>query len=356
MARVAAMEADRQLVAYDADQRRVTRTRRRLMTVAIMLIAFAGFGGVVYYFYAQNRDAAMAGLVPIIRAVEGPTKVKPESPGGMDVPNRGMEVYGLIDRNPAPVPGGKVERLLPPPEQPVAVPQPPPPAAAPPVASAPPPASPSGVALPPIPPPSAPPTTTAPAAAPTLPPPAVAAVPPPVAAPAPPEAEAAAVEEQMPVVVTGKDVPPAPKARPARSLPRTATAAPPQAGEAPASVPTPPPAATAPPRPSAVARTAEPPAAERPRPAPAPSVAAAPRGTRVQLLAGRTEDSVRLEWARLQRENPELLGRLRAEVVRIDLDGGRGSFYRVYAMPNGDAERLCNEVRQRRVECFVVGQ
>ncbi|MGE0743598.1 MAG: hypothetical protein AB7K86_00055 [Rhodospirillales bacterium] len=349
MARVAAMEADRQLVAYDADQRRVTRTRRRLMTVAITLIAFTGFGGVVYYFYAQNRDAAMAGLVPIIRAVEGPTKVKPETPGGMDVPNRGMEVYGLIDRNPSPAPGGKVERLLPPPEQPVAV---PPPAAPPPVASAPPPASPPAAVLPPIPAPSAPPpAVSAPAAAPA-PPPAVAAVPPPAVAPAPAEAEAA--EEQTPVVVTGKDVPPAPKARPSRPLPRAISAATPQAGEAPAAAP--PSAVAAAPRPPAVARSPEPPAAERPRPAPLPSAAAASRGARVQLLAGRTEDSVRLEWARLQRENPELLGRLRAEIVRIDLDGGRGSFYRVYAMPNGDAERLCNEVRQRRVECFVVGQ
>jgi len=347
MARVGAMEADRQLVTYDANQRRVTRTRRRLMTVAITLIAFAGFGGVVYYFYAQNRDAAMAGLVPIIRAVEGPTKVKPEAPGGMEVPNRGLGVYDLIDRNPAPAPGGRVERLLPPPEQPVAVPPPAPPPVAvapPPPAAAPPAMAPSA---------AAPPAATAPPAAAT---PPAAAVPPPEAA------EPDAYAEQAPVVVTGKDIPPQPKVRPPRPLPRAVSATAPQAGEPPAAAPppiaapapAPPPAVAQAPPPVVATRPVEPPAAERPRPSP-PATVAASRGARVQLLAGRTEDSVRLEWARLQRENPELLGRLRAEIVRIDLDGGRGSFYRVYAMPNGDAERLCNEVRQRRVECFVVG-
>ncbi|MBM3486276.1 MAG: hypothetical protein FJX67_06540, partial [Alphaproteobacteria bacterium] len=118
MARIGPLDNDRQLMPYDPDRRPVGRARRRLLTALVALVALGGFGGVAYHFYEKNRDAAMEGIVPILKAVEGPTKVRPETPGGMQVPNRDREVYGLIDKN-APAPKPRVEQLLPPPEQPV---------------------------------------------------------------------------------------------------------------------------------------------------------------------------------------------------------------------------------------------
>ncbi|MBM3488163.1 MAG: SPOR domain-containing protein, partial [Alphaproteobacteria bacterium] len=97
------------------------------------------------------------------------------------------------------------------------------------------------------------------------------------------------------------------------------------------------------------ARPAEPPAAI------ASAQTAGP--VRVQLLAGRTEEMVRREWARAQADNPDIFGRLRVDVVRIDLGPERGSFYRLYTGPLADvgsADRLCRQARERRVECFVV--
>jgi cell division septation protein DedD len=54
--------------------------------------------------------------VPLIRADQGATKVKPTDTGGADVPGRDMQVY-----NPS-QPGARVEHLLPAPEQPLAKP------------------------------------------------------------------------------------------------------------------------------------------------------------------------------------------------------------------------------------------
>lgn len=68
-----------------------------------------------------HRGAQTQAEVPLIKADEGPVKVRPEDPGGMQVPNRDMLVYrrfeGAKERPP-------VERLLPSAEQPVIPPRP----------------------------------------------------------------------------------------------------------------------------------------------------------------------------------------------------------------------------------------
>jgi cell division septation protein DedD len=80
-----------------------------------------GCAGALWFAYNKGRDVGAAGngTVPLIRADQTATKVKPTDTGGEDVPDQDKLVY-----NPS-QPGAKVERLLPPPEQPLAKPLPP---------------------------------------------------------------------------------------------------------------------------------------------------------------------------------------------------------------------------------------
>lgn len=96
----------------------------RLLRVGVALIVMGIFAGGLWFAYVEGLRHAGApgegGDVPLIRADTRPMKVKPENPGGMQIPDRDMLIYG--QQRPA------IEHLLPPPEQPMARPAPPPPA------------------------------------------------------------------------------------------------------------------------------------------------------------------------------------------------------------------------------------
>jgi len=74
------------------------------------------FAGGLWFAYQQGlrHGGAITGAadVPLIRADERPTKMKPENPGGMVVPDRDKLIY--TQKRAA------VEHLLPPPEKPMA--------------------------------------------------------------------------------------------------------------------------------------------------------------------------------------------------------------------------------------------
>lgn len=77
---------------------------------------------------------------------------------------------------------------------------------------------------------------------------------------------------------------------------------------------------------------------------------------RLQLGAVRSADAARGEWARLKRDNPDLLGGMSAVAIRADL-GDKGVYYRIQAGPIADAstaDRICGELRQRRLACIIV--
>jgi hypothetical protein len=115
---------------------------RRLLATMLAVLVMLLFGGGLWFAYVQatrhvGSDAA-SGDVPLIRADERPTKVKPERPGGMEIPDRDKLIY-----NPShPV----TEHLLPPPEKPMPRPMPPPPTQSPQTEAAKPPTSPAQVA------------------------------------------------------------------------------------------------------------------------------------------------------------------------------------------------------------------
>ena len=238
--------------------RRDRRVPAILLTVAVMAL----FAGGLWFAYVQGaKHAPVAATqregVPLLRADDRPTKVKPEQPGGMKVPDQNVSLY-----NDKPT-GAQVEKLLPQPEQPMARPTP----------------------TPEISMPSAPPQP--------------AALPPPAAAAAKPTAKVAA-EAKPPA-------PPKPTATPAKA------------------------------------------------PAPSATEPAANGRVEVRLASVRTPESAREEWARLKRENADLLGNLRANAVPIDL-GEKGTYYRIQAGPFADpaaAERLCAELKKRNHGCIL---
>jgi outer membrane biosynthesis protein TonB len=114
------------------------RRPRRMFATALALLVMGLFGSGLWFAYVQGTRHAggesVGGEVPLIRADERPTKVKPERPGGMEIPDRDKLIYNP----PRPV----VEHLLLPPEKPMPRPAPPPvtQAEAPPPAAAAPPA------------------------------------------------------------------------------------------------------------------------------------------------------------------------------------------------------------------------
>jgi hypothetical protein len=207
--------------------------------------------------------------VPLIRADERPTKVKPDQPGGMAIPDQNVSLYNEK-------PGGPpVEKLLPAAEQPMPRPAPAPREAA--IAASPP----------------GPPTQAMPQGT--------------------PSASPLAVVPPQPAHVAPK---PAVKAAPA-------------------------PLATAAPQPKGAAQ---------------PVAISAGKGP-IQLRLGslRSPEAARDEWARLKRENLDLLGKLTAVAVRADL-GEQGIYYRIQTDPFGDAaaaEKLCGELKRRKLGCIL---
>ncbi len=109
----------------------------RLFGAVFAFAVIVGFGSLIAYYFVQNRDGNLdPASIPIVRADPRPTKVRPDNPGGIDVPFQNTEIYDRLGqqssgaagraqagRTPAP---GTGERLMPGPETPMARPQPPP--------------------------------------------------------------------------------------------------------------------------------------------------------------------------------------------------------------------------------------
>ena len=119
-------EQEEDFLGVVSDERAVelSEQRRLLPTTLITVAAMAVFAGGLWFAYVQGtRHAAMPQAVsdsnvPLIRADQRPIKVKPDQPGGMDVPDRDKLVFNEKDGGPP------VEKLLPPPESPQPLPPP----------------------------------------------------------------------------------------------------------------------------------------------------------------------------------------------------------------------------------------
>jgi cytoskeletal protein RodZ len=117
--------------------------RRRKIKLGPLLLVLGGIGifaAITWYAYeAGQRQAAVASM-PVIKADSSPTRVRPDSPGGLNVPNQDALVLNDPGGTPNRASGG-VEKLLPPPEAPLPRPAPSPAPAAsnppPPIAASP---------------------------------------------------------------------------------------------------------------------------------------------------------------------------------------------------------------------------
>lgn len=282
---------------------------RRLLQAGVALLAVAVFLGVVWYAYTWgSRTAGHQGDLPVVRAEEGPEKVKPEDPGGMEVPHQDKLVMNEREADGA---GEEVERLLPPPETPQ-------------------------------PPETGTPGTATPQAGQTG------------AGPeatgedeqAPADAEGIETTQEVAELpeaeVPGQDMPDAEEADPAAEPADAAPDAPVPPGRKPQAPDT---------------RTA----ARQPERTPAPEQDAGGGGTAsgayaVQLAAFRTEDSARTAWRRLQERFPDLLGGRELLLQRAEI-ADQGTFWRVRTGPfaaEAEAERLCRKLKGQEQPCLAV--
>jgi len=301
-------------------ERNIDPPKRRSIWPSIAVVAAASaFGGVIWYAYHQSPNAGANGVPPLVKAEPGPTKVKPDNPGGQEIPFQDSTVYERFTANSGQKP--VAEKLLPPPEEPATrtPPAPPPAAETTSLAPPPPPAQQDAQALPPLPPPSQQ-----------------------TAAPLPPPIDTGAPTALAPVpgaIVIQPSPPPQPK---------VVQAAPPPPKPLPAEAKKPEPAKAAPSSIAALIAEAGPAAA------PAAKTPSAGGGYHLQLSAVRSADAVPAEWARLKRRYPELAG-LGSSTHKIDTPD-KGTFYRVEAGPLDEAaaKSTCTRLRGQGLGCIVV--
>lgn len=281
------------------------KPRSRALPIFIALFALGAFTGIVWYAYTQGVQSGASTVAPVIKAEEGPTKAKPEQPGGLQVPHQDKQVFQRL------LPEGQtpqtVERLLPPPPEPLQ----PPPAPAP-----------------------AAPAATPSAIAPAQPLPSQSVAERPVATPQP-------APQTAPPQAAPQGVPPVPPAAPAPQPPQDTPARTQPAAESPA------------PQPMAEPK-AEP---AQPQRQPQDNIAAVSGGGfKVQLAAVRSDEAAKQEWNRLKNRYKEELGALTLTVQRVDLGAGKGVYHRIQAGPLDEAaaERTCAALKAKNQACLVV--
>ena len=98
------------------------RGRRSLVPVVTALAAVVCFGAIVWYAYSWGTGQMASEELPVVRAQPMPDKVRPEQPGGMEVPHQGIAVLNEGGEGAGGTPGQSggqtAERLLPRPETP----------------------------------------------------------------------------------------------------------------------------------------------------------------------------------------------------------------------------------------------
>ncbi len=262
-------DANNDLDDDDAGERAAPAPRSRLLPIATAVLALLGFAGIVWYAYQWGAGSVAPEELPVIRAESEPIKIRPDSPGGLEVPYQ--ETLALNDVQPDPE-QPQVERLLPPPETPLSPP------------------------------------------------------------------EAAAVQPAPADIPPGTEttVEPVP---PAQVVPSASDSA---ASEAAPGAPEPAPSAPA--APAAPTQTA-----------PKQTAAVPENGFVLQLASLKARERAPVEWSRLQKSFPALLGDRQLVVLPVDL-AGRGTYYRVqagYFTDRTSAEAVCQQLKAKSQDCLV---
>jgi len=293
------------------------KPKRWRLPVMILIIAGAGYGA--WEIWGQELTGPAPEEIPLVKAPEGQIKVRPDTPGGIDIPNRDKLVYDRLEKDP---PERQAENLLPTPEKPMPAP----------AAAAEEQAKPAeGGKVENILPDERPTASISP----ETPGGVEVAERPAVQVPEPPKPEETPV--QLPEI---RETVPAEQKSKTDSVAQAAVSAPQKSAAKPAPVAKP--------------VTPEPKAEAKPKPQETASTDSS--GYSVQLAAVREESAARREWSRLQKRHPDLLGSLSLQVVKADL-GSRGIFYRLRAGPIRDkdkAAQLCADLKKQKLGCLVI--
>ena len=298
---------------FEPVRRRTPKCRRGVRS-AVLIVALAVIAAGAWGIWGELLTGSATNSIPIVRAPSGPIKVRPDSPGGINIPNRDKLVYDRLEKQP---PERQAETLLPQPEKPLP--------------------APGAESLAPAP--------SATSGSKSL----------------DPRAKLAPA--------TGREdiLQPAPPAQPSKSVEQAGLPAPVKPAPAPSASTAPPGVAEVkaarPPEPSlsspasgAAAARLEPGQASANAPAKSAEPATFAKSFQVQLAAVRDEQAAAREWKRLQSRNADLLSGLKLNVVRVDL-GARGVFYRLRAGPiptRAKAVILCQSLAKVKVGCLVV--
>ena len=289
---------------------------RRLL-IATTLIAFVAALSLAWYAFQIAGQAPETGEARLIRAPEGPTKLKPLQPGGRTVPNQDVLVFDVMETE---TDRKTPERLLPPHEEPMEKPRSGSPDAemAETESTPPTPRSTDWAVAESAAPDSAPaPEKTTPTPKETI----IEARPSATNPPAPPER-----------------ITPEPKKPPSETRPEASATKPPAPQ---------PPATAAPEPPEAAASLAEPP----------PPLVPKPGTHRVQLGAFTVKESASTHWNRLQKENAQLFKNLRARFEAIEIGPDKKVLYRLRTDPlieESRARSLCSALKGENIDCIVV--
>ncbi|PGH56528.1 SPOR domain-containing protein [Azospirillum palustre] len=339
---------------------RQSANKRGLLALGFAVVGVVTFAGAAVIGLRGPSRLSGDGP-PLLTAEAGPSKARPDQPGGMEVPHQDILAYERL-RDHDGGRGNQVERLLPPPEvplpRPVVTPQMPAVVPLPSVASVAqlPPGATATVPRDSV---AAAVAAAAPLAAPE-PVPGLPAATSTAVAPAPAAPAAQATAMQTPPSVAAKpQQPPAAPVKPAPQQQVASVAKPPappaQQNAAPsmgqliAKL-----EAASMPAPAAPAKAAPQPAKPAVVSAPAPA-AGGSGGWRVQLASVRSEGEAAAEWRRLAGRHPDALGGLSMQVAKVDL-GEKGIFYRVQGAGADEtrAKSACAQLRAQNVGCVVV--
>ncbi|MDE0538401.1 MAG: hypothetical protein OXH94_06700, partial [Rhodospirillales bacterium] len=94
-------------LAFEPVQR---RPKRRIGRTLIILVLLVGAGAGAWARWGEQLRPAPGDEIPMVRADAAPIKVKPDRPGGLDIPNRDKLVYERLESLPPPP---RAENLLP---------------------------------------------------------------------------------------------------------------------------------------------------------------------------------------------------------------------------------------------------
>lgn len=90
---------DYESIAADVGDRLIPSSLQRAAGAAVFLGLIAAMG--LWAYRLGTRDATE---VPVIHAMEGPARIKPEEPGGLQAAHQGLEVNTVLGGSPAPMP------------------------------------------------------------------------------------------------------------------------------------------------------------------------------------------------------------------------------------------------------------